>query len=104
MTRGKKRDNTESIKRAEEAYGKLYKKSAKCISRRKKIIVEHIYMLYSSLLDRAKKINDACLYMQIENQCKELRKELKLRVLKIQIKRLRTEEKQSEKNNWTIII
>lgn len=27
--------------------------------------------------------------MQIENQCKELRKELKLRVLKIQIKRLR---------------
>ena len=62
-------------------------------------------MLYSSLLDRAKKINDACLYMQIENQCKELRKELKLRVLKIQIKRLRTRGKTVlKKNNWTIII
>ena len=88
LTRGKKRDNTESIKRAEEAYGKLYKKALNAYPEEKKIIVEHIYMLYSSLLDRAKKINDACLYMQIENQCKELRKELKLRVLKIQIKRL----------------
>lgn len=89
LTRGKKRDNTESIKKAEEAYGKLYKKALNAYPEEKKIIVEHIYMLYCSLLDRAKKINDACLYMQIENQCKELRKELKLRVLKIQIKRLR---------------
>ena len=61
-------------------------------------------MLYCSLLDRAKKINDACLYMQIENQCKELRKELKLRVFKIQFRDYGFVEKQSKKNNWAIII
>ena len=90
LTRGKRSDNTESIKRADEAYRKLYKKALNAYPKEKKIIAGHIYMLYSSLLNRAKKINDVCLYMQIDNQCKGLRKELKLRVFKIQIKRLRT--------------
>ena len=36
LTRGKKRDNTESIKRAEEAYGKLYKKALNAYPEEKK--------------------------------------------------------------------
>ena len=36
LTRGKKRDNTESIKKAEEAYGKLYKKALNAYPEEKK--------------------------------------------------------------------
>lgn len=88
LTRTKKAEDKDSITEADEVYKTLYKKALVTYPTEKNASMEHMYLLYSSLLDRAKKIDDLDIYNTVKEHRAEFSMSLKWRVLIPKIKRL----------------
>lgn len=88
LTRTKKADDKDSITEADEVYKTLYKKALVTYPTEKNASMEHMYLLYSSLLDRAKKIDDLDIYNTVKEHRAEFSMSLKWRVLIPKIKRI----------------
>lgn len=88
LTRTKKTDTRASIMEADNVYTKLYEKAQNAYPTEYILIVEHVYMLYCSLCDRAKKIDAPSVYKTVTEHKASLQNQLGLKVVRLDAKRI----------------